>query len=76
MQLLVKCYDIKMVKLPRGSSCRNPYMQLTNKKNKKNSETTPTPLTKTLTTNLDIFSGRLNEMSVPFWDSKKKPKYM
>ena len=31
-QLLVKCYDIKMVKLPGGSSCRSSSMQLTNKK--------------------------------------------
>ena len=37
MLLLVKCYDNKMVKLPRCSSCRNYYIQLTNKKKSENS---------------------------------------
>ena len=35
-QLVVKCYDIKMVKLPRGSSCRSSFMQLTTNKKKFN----------------------------------------
>ena len=34
MLLLVKCYDNKMVKLPRGSSCRSSSMHLTNNKKK------------------------------------------
>ena len=32
MLLLVKWYDRKMVKLPRGSSCGRSHIQLTNKK--------------------------------------------
>ena len=32
--LLVKRYDIKMVKLPGGSSCRSSFIQLTNNKKK------------------------------------------
>ena len=33
--LLVKRYDIKMVKLPGGSSCRSSFMQLTNNNKKR-----------------------------------------
>ena len=34
IRLLVKCYDIKMVKLPKGFLCRINFMQLTNNKKK------------------------------------------
>ena len=34
-RLLVKCYDIKKVKLPGGLFYRGYHMQLTNKKKKK-----------------------------------------